>query len=263
MTRMEKLRRHCNIESGVGLEFGPLANPVVSKAESRVYYVDYTSTETLRKKSSSDSQVDIAGIVEIDINLENGELIDLARPLGPFDYIVASHVFEHIPDPIGWLNDLHALLAPAGVLVLAIPDKRYTFDYSRRLTSLADILSYHFDRLRRPSAGQLLDHYLNVRKVTPLETWDDSLNPAVLPERHHTDELALWLCRRALVDGAHVDCHCTVWEMEHFTALFSQLKAMGFVDFRMIELFEPVIYGNEFIVVLGREDRSAVSASVV
>lgn len=49
-----------------------------------------------------------------------------ARPAfaGRFDVISLSHVLEHIPDPIPFLEDLSGYLAPGGRLLLAVPNLR-------------------------------------------------------------------------------------------------------------------------------------------
>jgi SAM-dependent methyltransferase len=39
-----------------------------------------------------------------------------------FDCIIATHVVEHVPDPVGFARDLAGRLARGGVLVLAAPD---------------------------------------------------------------------------------------------------------------------------------------------
>ena len=75
-----------------------------------------------------DPNVDVRNLVNVDFVLEQGPLREIAANEAPFDYAIASHVFEHLPDPIGWLTELHSLLSPGGVIALAIPDKRYTFD---------------------------------------------------------------------------------------------------------------------------------------
>jgi SAM-dependent methyltransferase len=44
----------------------------------------------------------------------------LAR--APFDAITVWHVLEHVPNPLQTLRDLHGMLSPNGVLIIAVPD---------------------------------------------------------------------------------------------------------------------------------------------
>jgi SAM-dependent methyltransferase len=49
------------------------------------------------------------------------------RPLdaagdGPFDCITMWHVLEHVPEPLQCIKELRRMLAPGGVLLLAVPD---------------------------------------------------------------------------------------------------------------------------------------------
>lgn len=246
--RLEKLRELCRIEDGRGIEFGPLDKPVVQRFEGEIYYVDYTSTEVLRKNSAQDGSVIAQKIVDVDFNLEQGTLAELASAVAPFDYVIASHVFEHLPNPIGWLLELESLLAPGGVISLAIPDQRYTFDRARRLTTVGDLLAYHFEGLRRPSPVQLLDHYLNVRQVVTASAWESDPVVAEVP-RYHTDEQALSLCRRG-VDGEYIDCHCTVWTADHFREVIGRLGELGILKLKVARFHWPERYSNEFIVTL-------------
>lgn len=110
--------------SGTGLELGPLYSPILSKSETEVYYVDHASTRVLRKKYKN-HPFDVGKIVDVDYVL-NGKTLKKTITGSRFDYVVASHVIEHIPDIIGWLNDISSVLKTGGVLSLVIPDKRYT-----------------------------------------------------------------------------------------------------------------------------------------
>ena len=52
----------------------------------------------------------------------------------------ANHFLEHTQDPVGTLRSHLRVLRPRGVLYMAIPDKRKTFDHDRPLTSLEHVL---------------------------------------------------------------------------------------------------------------------------
>jgi 2-polyprenyl-3-methyl-5-hydroxy-6-metoxy-1,4-benzoquinol methylase len=48
--------------------------------------------------------------------------IDIARLTGPYDLIVMAHVLEHLPRPMECLRKCFDLLAPGGILLIAIPN---------------------------------------------------------------------------------------------------------------------------------------------
>jgi SAM-dependent methyltransferase len=52
------------------------------------------------------------------------------------DFVIASHVLEHMADPIGLLDDIHRVLKPGGIALVLLPDKRRTFDHARPITDL-------------------------------------------------------------------------------------------------------------------------------
>lgn len=88
-----------------------------------------------------------------------------------YDFVLASHVLEHIANPILALYEWKRLLRGGGVLVLLLPERMGTFDHRRPvttmthliddfttgkaedgLTHLPEILALH-DRTRDPDAG--------------------------------------------------------------------------------------------------------------
>lgn len=248
--RIATLRRNCAVATRHGLEIGPLASPIVRKDEGPIFYLDYASTDALKSKSSTDPSVNVANVVEIDFCLEQGSLAQVAMPAAPYQYVVASHVFEHVPNPIRWLEQVCNLLAPDGVVSLAIPDRRYTYDFYRASTTVAQLLSYHKDELTRPSAFQLYDHYLNVAKVDTLLAWSQDFR-SITPDRYNSDEVADLLCDQS-AGGRYVDCHCTVWTAEHFLTIFSQIQRLRSLPLEVSELHLPARGSNEFIVQLRR-----------
>jgi 2-polyprenyl-3-methyl-5-hydroxy-6-metoxy-1,4-benzoquinol methylase len=73
-----------------------------------------------------------------------------------YDWIAAVHAVEHVPDIIWWFNALHSKLKDGGILFLVMPDKRFTYDYHRRVTNLSDVISANQQQLRSPSYKQVL-----------------------------------------------------------------------------------------------------------
>src|SRR5690606_31600713 len=108
--------------------------------------------ESLREKYAGHLPVDADAIPDIDFVVD-GRGLAASIAGHHFHYVVASHVLEHIPDPITWLRDLHDALVDGGVLVLALPDYRRCFDALRRPTVPADWVGAYLDKRVRPSPG--------------------------------------------------------------------------------------------------------------
>ncbi len=76
------------------------------------------------------------------------DIIDDGEKLSSFadesiDFIIASHFLEHCQDPIGTLENFNRVLRQEGHVLLAIPDKRYTFDKERPTTTLNHLCTDH------------------------------------------------------------------------------------------------------------------------
>ena len=57
-----------------------------------------------------------------------------------YDAVLASHVIEHVANPLKALGEAHRVLRPNGSLVLVVPHRDATFDHNRPLTTLEHLL---------------------------------------------------------------------------------------------------------------------------
>ncbi len=150
MTRLDTLRKPM-LPSSHGIEIGPWRNPLAPKRDGfRTLVVDILDTEGLREKARLRNipEAQVAGIEEVDIVGDASRLLELVRGKGvveQFDWIVSSHNFEHLPDPIRFLRDCEGLLKPGGFVGMIIPDKRHCFDRFRPTTNIADLVHAHHD----------------------------------------------------------------------------------------------------------------------
>ncbi len=252
----------------VGAEIGPLHNPLVSRSEGHIVYVDHKSAEELRVSYASDPNVNVKNI-QVDAIWGSHtlrEAIDMyfqksGRNVQSLDYVLASHVIEHVPDLITWLQEIRSVLSSTGQVRLAVPDRRYTFDYLRRTTNIEDVLVAYVHRARMPNTHCILDFCLNFVTVDTAAAWQGPLDVAQL-EKYHTFEGAVDAARDAYVNGAYVDVHCWVFTLQSFASLFIALAKANLIEFSCEEFFEPERLSNEFIVNLrANSDQAAVVAS--
>jgi SAM-dependent methyltransferase len=127
--------RHLSLLSGQGLEIGALHNPARLPAGCSVRYVDKFPLEELRRRNPDVPQ---DSIVAPDVICDSHSLDSVTDRSA--DFLVASHVLEHLHNPLAALLDWHRILRPGGRLVCVVPDARYTFDVGRPLTPLAHLL---------------------------------------------------------------------------------------------------------------------------
>lgn len=59
---------------------------------------------------------------------------------GEYDFLLSCHSLEHFANPIGALMEWKRVVRPGGVILLVLPDKRYTFDIKRPYTTLEHLI---------------------------------------------------------------------------------------------------------------------------
>lgn len=60
-----------------------------------------------------------------------------------YDFLLSSHVLEHIANPIKALNEWKRIVKPNGHLILILPHKDGTFDHNRPTTTLEHFIKDH------------------------------------------------------------------------------------------------------------------------
>lgn len=257
--RVKKLLSCINPSLQKGLEIGAFNNPIVKKEDGCIRYVDYETTEELlaKTKSSGWDARSIEKIVNVDFVWGEKSLKEITAGDGPYDYAVASHVVEHVPDLIGWLREIHSVLKPEGILCLAIPDKRFTFDYNRRTTKISDIIDAYVKRSRKPSVGQVFDYYAGLDQA-----WIEYEEYSWVHYGNHTsaeygdNENAIhdgklkkaWdIVKEAHESMRYVDVHCWIFTDISFLNLLADLNVLDLLDFKVAKIYET--QGNEFLII--------------
>ena len=124
--------------NGKGIEIGALHNPLSVDSGVEVKYLDH-----LGKTDLYDHYPELREheLVEVDI-IDNGETLKNVADESQ-DFIIANHFIEHCEDPILALKNIFRVLKTRGVLYMAVPDKRFTFDIDREETSMSHLWEDH------------------------------------------------------------------------------------------------------------------------
>jgi SAM-dependent methyltransferase len=123
---------------GEGIEVGALDHPLPVPDGVRVKYVDLMPLEKL--KTTFPNLKIIKGPDIVDDGEKLTTIADASQ-----DFVIANHFIEHSQDPIGTIKNFLRVLRPGGILYMALPDKRFTFDVDRPSTSFEHMLKDHME----------------------------------------------------------------------------------------------------------------------
>lgn len=253
-SRKSRILSCVDIRNERGLEIGPLDRPVVTKEDGCVLYMDQVDTRALKEKYARNTDAGLVSsenLVEVDLVADGRPLVEILGDLGPVDYVVASHVIEHIPNPVGWLIDIATVLDRGGRISLVIPDRRFTFDHFRDDSNTAALIEAHLAERRHPSPAQIYDYFSNVADIDPATVWA-GLSFDRRGIAGHVPDRALQLAAGEL---AH-DVHCFVFAPYSFVNLLRELIGLDLLPFE-VESFESTRPGSiEFFTTLRKSDAS-------
>ena len=203
---------------GHGVELGPGHNPFpLDLPGTTVAYVDRWDPE--QNRSLFAELGDDAPFPEPDVvcnlDVDGLKALDDASQ----DFVIASHVLEHVAGPLALLDEIHRVLRPGGSALILLPDMRRTFDRDR------------------PPTG--LDHLVRELEAGVTEVDDDHIREFLRftePDYEHTVAALDPEARAALFDwhrqrSIHVHC----WAEDGFLPVLDHaLRTLGhrweFVD---------------------------------
>jgi predicted SAM-dependent methyltransferase len=149
--------------TGHGIEIGALHRPLKVPASAHVRYVDRLPETELRKHYPElDGQplapVSILGSAEDLSSIQDDSV----------DFVIANHLLEHLEYPIRGLAEFHRVLRAGGLVYMALPDQRQTFDRYRALTPVEHLLLEHrSSNAERNRRAHYMDWVLHVNGTPP------------------------------------------------------------------------------------------------
>jgi SAM-dependent methyltransferase len=174
--------------SGKGLEIGAFEHPAKLPSACEVFYCDVISKQealSLFPEIDKNSLVEVDEIIDLDINgLDSFESYSQ-------DFVIINHVLEHLFNPVFAICECFRVLKKDGLLFMSVPDKRYTFDKNRPLTSKSQI----FERIKRCPPRPMPSDYIDMlRYVHPemLENTVEVQQAALMSFLHRREHLNIW-----------------------------------------------------------------------
>lgn len=248
MDRMARILRGLD-KTMLGLEIAPWFAPIAPKSTGyNVRVLDVFDRPTLLARAKLDPDLvnrDMSLVEEVDFvgsATEIGAIIP-EKDLGTFDYIVSSHNFEHLANPIKFLQGCAKVLKPGGLLSIVVPDRRGCFDYFRPNTQLGDWLDAYATNRDRPLPRQVFDLKSNLsyfqdgpRKLGAFSVGET--RSSVMLSGNLTEAYKKYYLD-PLEDGYH-DAHCTVMTPASLEMLLTETQYLGFVDFTIEEVSATV-----------------------
>lgn len=252
--------------AGLGLEIGPSFNPIVPKASgARIETLDHTDQAGLIAKYRTHGNINVSRIEPVDYVSDGRPMTEVIGATARYDYIIASHVIEHTPNLLGFLKDCEQLLGADGVLVLAVPDKRYCFDVFQPLTSTGAVLQADREQRTRHPPGTVFDYLAYAAKRDESISWGRG-GEGKLSFAHDLLDAGRYFAN-AVGSGSYVDCHAWRFTPSSFRLILQDLAEVGMTSLLERSFHDTI--GSEFFIAMSRNgpgcplNRLALAQSVL
>lgn len=181
-----------------------------------------------------------------------GEACGLPFHSNSLDYVASSHVLEHVANPVKAICEWYRVLKPGGMMYVVVPDRRYTWDHNRPLTSVAHMLDDYTRDTTDCDATHIDDFVGNV----DWSTYSPATNPADVPaEKQRLKQVY----HDAVADGRIINIHFHVFEPSNVIELFKAVATFPLtrLDLSILDTAErfPENNPNGFLIVVRANKR--------
>jgi SAM-dependent methyltransferase len=149
---------------GSGIEIGALQKPTRLNGAVQVRYIDRMSLQKLLEHYPEMAQIPVQAPDIVD----DGQLLQHIAEDSQ-DFAIANHFLEHCPDPIRSIHNMLRVVKQGGILYLAVPDKRHTFDLRRPITPYGALKSAYVSGQRAGCAELFYEWSHLVYNLPPAE----------------------------------------------------------------------------------------------
>ncbi len=205
---------------GKGIEIGALHTPLALFNKAKAIYIDRLDNKGLRNHYPELNKFSFVPVGFV----EDGEVLKSIKSNSQ-DFLIANHFIEHCENPIATIKNHLRVLKIGGILYYAVPDKRYTFDTVRELTTFIH-LKHDYEKGIIQSRK---NHYNEWAKEILQLTGQDALQKA------------------RVLQKTKYSIHFHVWTMDSFKSMLKNIKSTYHFPFEIVTIIPNI---NEFIVIL-------------
>lgn len=174
-----------------------------------------------------------------------------------FDYIITSHHFKHLANPLQFLQAAEILLKPVGYLSMASPIHTRCFDLYKPLTSSGKLIDSYINKLTTPSLGAVFDHHTlgahkrdgtligkpHLRNEDVKLIWDEIEEFQINPQ---FNKIGWFKELQTSLNNGYTDAHYNFFNPYSFCLIIADLKMIGLLNTLKVNHISE--NGMEFIV---------------
>ncbi|WP_161575406.1 glycosyltransferase [Beggiatoa leptomitoformis] len=177
---------------GYGLEIGALHLPALLPESCEIAYADVISRE---QAGQIFTELNPAELVDVDYVLDvDNDGLGLFAPK-TFDFVICANVLEDTANPIKALRGLFRIVKTGGYVVLAVPDKRYSIDKNRDLSTFSQLLQAYQNNVCVVSDAQYLDFFVHIhQEVFNNVRREEELQSHLAHVRRRRENVQVWDC---------------------------------------------------------------------
>lgn len=255
ITTREELSYYIKNRKSRILELGPLNRPLLNRGEYRNYFfADIRSTEEIKKLYTGNDylkrtgiKIDLSSIIDIDYVIK-GSYKQTFKNVKKFDYVIVSHVLEHIPDILNFFIDIQNVLNKDGQIIILYPDKRFSFDYFRTDSKFSDIYDV-WQNNKSKVGSQVLDFYSNViPENDPIKFWNKKYKVKMSSGKNIKKNLKAY--KDTIKGSFEGDAHYWPFSDYGFIKFIRDCKMYDIFPFSLVKFVPTQFNSQEFVVIL-------------
>ena len=223
MLYMELRKKNIAFFSGLGLDIGPFDKPFIPNPDEyglEVETVDRWSAKDLKQyfPEIKDSSIpDPTFIFDVSAN---GLLF---APDDKYDFVICSHVIEHVANPFWLITECYRVLKNDGVLYVSAPDGRFSQDRGRKFTDF----SYLWDLYEQ-----------NIRNIPDERVEDYLRSPCISSQGWVKEVVGKNAITREIIENEKLrSFHVHVWDSINFIDHFFHLSVRANLIWQLLDLF--------------------------